>query len=109
VALGDGLHLIDVTPDQLPPIAEAVAAQLASAGRARRDFTISLRTAVRVDPALFDAAQPLFGSTDAVRRARDAYARAGLEYLVVSPRPRQAQSLDDLEAAVEAAATALLG
>jgi hypothetical protein len=53
------------------------------------------------------AGRPLYGDRDAIRRDRDAYARAGLDYLVAGLR--QARSVDELEEALAATADALGG
>ena len=53
------------------------------------------------------AEHPLGGTAEKVRRDREAYADAGIDYLVVSP-PR-GTSVDALDAAIAAAAEALLG
>ncbi|MEO8605944.1 MAG: LLM class F420-dependent oxidoreductase [bacterium] len=93
--LGDGWHLIDCSADAVVAHAAQFDADLAAAGRARTDCTLSLRRAVS-QAALSE-----------VRRERDAYAAAGVEYLVVSP-PRTT-SLAALEGSFDALAAALLG
>jgi len=94
VALGDGLHLIDVAVDDIAARAAQLETDLAAAGRPRAGFTLSLRKAVSGE-ALRD-----------LRRQRDAYAAAGVEYLVVSP-PRTT-SRAALEQSIDALAAALL-
>jgi len=105
VKLGDGLHLIDLDMEEIAPIAARVAESLRAAQRTRAGFTLSLRKGVLMTGD-GDADRALYGAADKVRRDRDAYARAGIDYLVVSPR--QATSVEQLEAAYEHAA-ALLG
>jgi probable F420-dependent oxidoreductase len=106
IALGDGLHLIDLAPGDVVPIATAVDDRLQAAGRRRTAFILSMRKGVLVDPDLRDVERPLYGSIEKVRRDRDTYARAGIDYLVVSPR--QAPSADALESAMAHTAAALL-
>lgn len=104
--LGDGLQLIDVSPEEIAPIASRLADRLHEAGRPRAGFTVSLRKGIRVGTDLHGAPRALYGTVQKVRDDRDAYARAGVDYLVVSPR--QAKSVDQLEAALEESAAALL-
>ena len=106
VALGDGLHLIDVAPPDIGARAADLADRLRDAGRARAGFALSLRAPVVVDAAYRGGARALCGPPDKVRRDRDAYAHAGLDYLVVSPR--QATSIEQLDAALGHTADALL-
>ena len=106
VALGDGLHLIDARPEEIPAARAALHAALAAAGRAPESCTLSLRSALAVgDDA--PAGRPLSGPPAALRRDRDAYADAGLEYLVVSPR--RSDDVDALADAIGLAADGLLG
>jgi probable F420-dependent oxidoreductase len=107
VALGDGLHLIDVAPEAIRPRAVDLARRLAGAGRSRAGFALSVRQSVLVSADPPTAEHPLVGTAEKVRRDREAYADAGIDYLVVSP-PR-GTSVDALDAAIAAAAEALLG
>ena len=67
-------------------------------------MTVSLRKGVVVQS---DAgARPLYGNRDAIRRDRDAYAAAGLDYLVANLR--QARTPDELVEAMDAVAGALV-
>ena len=70
VELGDGSHLISVTPEQA---AERVAALRVD--RPEPEFVISLRTGW--DPQGMD--------TDRIRRELDEYAEAGVSYVVAAP------------------------
>ena len=70
VELGDGSHLISVTPEQA---AERVAALRVD--RPEPEFVISLRTGW--DPRGMD--------TDRIRRELDEYAEAGVSYVVAAP------------------------
>jgi probable F420-dependent oxidoreductase len=106
VALGDGLHLIDVAPEAIRRRAAELARRLTAAGRSRTGFVLSLRQPVLVSADPRAADRPLCGSVEKVRRDRAAYADAGIDYLVVSPR--RGISVDALEADIDAAATALL-
>jgi hypothetical protein len=68
--LGDGYHLIGVTPNEARgPIAEVRAA------RPEPDFVVSLRTGW--DPQGMEH--------DRIRSERDAYAEAGIGYVVCAP------------------------
>jgi probable F420-dependent oxidoreductase len=70
IELGDGFHLIGVTPEQAPaPIARL------RAERPEPGFVISLRTGW--DPQGMDH--------DRIRAERDAYAEAGVSYVVAAP------------------------
>jgi probable F420-dependent oxidoreductase len=70
VERGDGFHLIGLTPDEVvAPITELRAA------RAEPDFRISLRTGW--DPQGMDR--------DRIRTEREAYASAGVDYVVAAP------------------------
>jgi probable F420-dependent oxidoreductase len=106
VALGDGLHLIDLAAEEIAPIATRLAQRLHDAGRPRTGFTLSLRMSVTV-PAGGGAAHARAVDADTLRRDRDAYARAGVEYLVIGPR--QARSAVQLGACLADTAAALLG
>ncbi len=106
VALGDGLHLIDLSPDETAPIGAQLARRLHDAGRPQTGFTLSLRTSVFVNSDA-RAHRPVSWTLETLRRARDAYARVGVDYLVVGPR--QAASVEQLEAMLAAAAATLVG
>ena len=103
VALGDGLHLIDLGVDEVASIGARLASRLQVAGRQRAAVTLSLRTSVAVDA---DASPPA-PTLETLRRDRDAYAQAGVDYLVVGPR--QPASVDHLETWFARAAAALIG
>lgn len=105
VALGDGLHLIDRPPEEIPAARAALAAALAAAGRSADACTLSLRSAIAIGAGA-SAARPLHGAPRKVRGDRRAYAAAGLEYLVVSPR--RAATADAMADAMAGAADALL-
>jgi probable F420-dependent oxidoreductase len=100
VALGDGLHLIDLSPEEIAPIGAQFAARLHAAQRERSTLTLSLRSSVTVG----DRRTP--DGVDRLRDNRDAYARAGVDYLVVGPR--QAASVDQLQEAHASIAAALI-
>lgn len=95
--LGDGWHGIDLSPDELRPLA-AEARRLAG----RPGFTVSLRKGVLPGGP---AGRPLYGDRDAIRRDLDAYRDAGLDYLVAGLR--RARSAEDAARAVEEVARAL--
>jgi hypothetical protein len=70
IELGDGYHLISVTPEQaVAPIAEV------RASRPEPEFVVSLRTGW--DPQGMEH--------DRIRAEYDAYAEAGIDYVVCAP------------------------
>jgi probable F420-dependent oxidoreductase len=101
--LGDGWHAIDLTPDELRTAAAQLRTAAEAQGRDPASITISLRKGVLPDST---DARPLYGSRDQIRRDLDAYAKAGVTYLVASLR--RATSPADAEHALEATAAALL-
>ena len=102
VELGDGLHLIDLSPDETAAVAAQLDRALRDAGRSRSGFTLSLRA------SLSTTGDGRAASTlDTLRRDRDAYVRAGVDYLVVGARP--VDSIERLEATFADAAAALPG
>lgn len=107
LALGDGWHLIDLSPDEVAERVAALRAHAGAAGRCAATPTVSLRKGVIVRREDRPGDKPLYGSADKVRRDRDAYAAAGVDYLVLGLR--RAASVEALEAALDATAGALLG
>lgn len=107
VALGDGLHLIDLSPDEAAAQVTAVREALARAGRDPASFTVSLRKGILVRDEDRDDDRPLYGTPEKIRRDLAAYAAAGVGYLVGNLR--QAKSVDALEDALEATVAALRG
>ncbi|HEY8515962.1 MAG TPA: LLM class F420-dependent oxidoreductase [Candidatus Binatia bacterium] len=107
VALGDGLHLIDLSPDEVAAHATELRAALARAGRDPASFTVSVRKGILVRDADRDDDRPLYGTRDKIRRDVEAYADAGVGYLVSNLR--QARSVEALEEALAQAADAILG
>jgi probable F420-dependent oxidoreductase len=91
---GDGWHGIDLSPDELGPLAVRVRELAAAAGKTR--FTVSMRKGVLPGGA---AGHPLHGDPDAIRRDLDAYRAAGLDYLVAGLR--RATSIDEAARALE--------
>jgi len=106
VRIGDGWHAIDLLPEEIAPQIAALRSSLEAAGRDPGCVTVSLRKGVLVQDDDRDA-KPLYGTPDKIRRDRDAYARAGVDYLVVNLR--QARTLSALEEALEATVEALTG
>jgi probable F420-dependent oxidoreductase len=98
--LGDGWHAIDLSPEELAPAVRRLRERAAREGRS--DVTVSLRKGVLPGGS---ERRPLYGTRDEIRRDLDAYAQAGLDYLVASLR--HADSPADAERALEAVATVL--
>jgi alkanesulfonate monooxygenase SsuD/methylene tetrahydromethanopterin reductase-like flavin-dependent oxidoreductase (luciferase family) len=97
---GDGWHGIDLSPDELRPLASAAHDRAAAAGKG--GFTVSIRKGVLPGGPPHHA---LYGDRDAIRRDLDAYREAGLDYLVAGLR--RASSADDAARAVEDVVRAL--
>ena len=98
--LGDGLHAIDLSPAELTPLGARLRRRAAAEGRA--PLALTLRKGVLPGGP---AERPLYGDRDAIRRDLDAYALAGLDYLVAGLR--RATSADDAERALIDVARAL--
>jgi probable F420-dependent oxidoreductase len=88
--IGDGWHAIDLAPAELAPLAARLRER--SAAHGHEPVAVTLRKGVVVRAGA--GGRPLYGDRDAVRRDRDAYRAAGLDYLVANLR--QASSVDDL-------------
>ena len=101
--LGDGWHAIDLTPDEIRAAVQQLHAEANAQGRDPASLSISLRKGVL--PGSTEA-RPLYGSRDQIRRDLEAYAKAGVTYLVASLRRATTES--DAERALEATAAALL-
>jgi len=98
--IGDGWHGIDLAPDELRPLAMQVREQALGHGKA--SFTVSIRKGVLPGGP---AGHALYGDRDAIRRDLDAYAAAGLDYLIAGLR--RTTSVDDAARALESVARAL--
>jgi probable F420-dependent oxidoreductase len=98
--IGDGWHGIDLSPDELRPLAAKAKEHAAAHGSGT--FTVSIRKGVLPGGP---AGHPLYGDRDAIRRDLDAYRAAGLDYLVAGLR--RARSADDAARALEDVARAL--
>jgi len=107
IALGDGWHLIDLSPEEVETSVARLRERLAARGRDGAGFVVSLRKGILVRRADRSDDKALYGTPAKIRRDRDAYARAGVGYLVSNLR--RAESVDDLERALEEASAALLG
>jgi probable F420-dependent oxidoreductase len=105
VRLGDGLHLIDLAPDEAAARVARVRDDLARAGRDPASFTVSVRTGILVREEGGGEERPLQGSSAKIRRDARAYAAAGVGYLVANLP--HARSIEALENALDAAADAL--
>jgi probable F420-dependent oxidoreductase len=95
--IGDGWHGIDLSPDELRPLA-GQAKGLAGG----KPFTISIRKGVLPGGP---AGHALYGDRDAIQRDLDTYRAAGLDYLIAGLR--RARSADDAARALEDVARVL--
>jgi probable F420-dependent oxidoreductase len=100
--LGNGWHAIDLAPDEAAAAVARLRAEAVAAGRDPGALTVSLRKGVLPGD---DASRPLYGDRAKIRRDLDAYARAGVDYVVASLR--RAATAEDAERALEATASAL--
>ncbi len=98
--IGDGWHAIDLSPDELRPLAATAREQAAQHGKTR--FTVSIRKGVLPGGP---AGHALYGDHDTIRRDLEAYRAAGLDYLVAGLR--RATSADDAARALEDVTKAL--
>lgn len=105
LALGDGLHLIDLSPEEAQPLIARARADEAQAARSR-PLTVSMRKGILVRTEDRPGDRALYGTPAKIRRDVDAYAAAGVDYLVSNLR--QARSIDALEEALDETARALL-
>jgi probable F420-dependent oxidoreductase len=105
IALGDGLHLIDLSPEETRPLVAQARAEEATARRAH-PLSISMRKGILVRREDRHDDRALYGTPAKIRRDVAAYAEAGVDYLVSNLR--QAKSIDALEEALDETARALL-
>src|SRR5262249_42448935 len=98
--IGDGWHGIDLSPEELRPLATQVRERARGHGKTR--FTVSMRKGVLPGGP---SGHALYGDRDAIQRDLDAYRDAGLDYLVAGLR--RAQSPDDAARAMEDVAKVL--
>ena len=93
--LADGWHGVRQSPDDVARVVARIAELRSAAGNGREGFTISLRAGLDVTDATLDGAgrTPLRGATEQIAADLDAYAQAGLNYLVVEPRAATAEQL----------------
>ena len=105
IALGDGLHLIDLSPEEARPVIAQARAEEAEADRAQ-PLSVSMRKGLLVRAEDRPDDRALYGTPAKIRRDVEAYAAAGVDYLVSNLR--QAKSIDALEEALDETARALL-
>jgi probable F420-dependent oxidoreductase len=105
IALGDGLHLIDLTPDEVVQRVAELRAAESAAGRAT-PLSVSLRKGILVRGEDRADDKALYGTPAKIRRDLQVYADAGIDYLVSNLR--QAKTIDELEVALDETARALL-
>ncbi len=91
--LGDGWHGVRQSPEDVARVAARIAELRAGAGLSMDGYAISLRAGLDITDAPFtgDARTPLRGAPDQVAVDLEAYADAGLTYLVVEPRAENAE------------------
>jgi len=107
LALGDGLHLIDLTPDEVVARVADLRAAEARADRSGPRIGVSLRKGILVRAEDRDGDRALYGTPEKIRRDVATYAAAGVDYLVSNLR--QARDIDALEEALDETARAVLG
>lgn len=105
IALGDGLHLIDLSPEETAPMVAQARVAEASADRTH-PLSVSMRKGILVRQEDRADDKALYGTPAKIRRDVAAYAAAGVDYLVSNLR--QAKSIDALEEALDESARALL-
>ena len=93
--LADGWHGVRQSPDDITRVVARIAELRSAAGNSMDGFTISLRAGLDVtDATLGGAARtPLRGSPEQIAADLDAYAQAGLHYLVLEPRAATPEQL----------------
>jgi probable F420-dependent oxidoreductase len=105
IALGDGLHLIDLSPEEVAQSIADLRAAEAAAGRTQ-PLSVSLRKGILVRSEDRADDKALYGTPAKIRRDLQAYADVGVDYLVSNLR--QAKTIDALEDALDETARALL-
>lgn len=106
VRFGDGLHLIDVAPDEAATEIARLRADLSRAGRDAASFTVSVRKGIVVRDVDGGDERPLDGTPEKIRRDVRAYAEAGVDYLVANLPP--AKSIETLEKSLDVSTDTLL-
>ena len=101
----DGLHLIDLSPDEVAQCIADLRAAEAAAGRTQ-PLSVSLRKGILVRSEDRDDDKALYGTPAKIRRDLQTYADVGVDYLVSNLR--QAKTIDALEEALDETARALL-
>ena len=99
VRLGTGWHPIDLSPEQIAGKRAVLQQLCVAAGRDPSEITISLRCTLRFVSAGTPSPAPLAGSPQKIRADVDAYARAGVKYLVLNLR--DATTADEMAAQLE--------
>ena len=99
VRLGQGWHVIDLSPAELAPLVADLRRELAAAGRAPAGLTISLRKGIRPLDRVPDSPHALYGPPASIRTDVAAYEAAGCDYLVLNLR--QAHDVGGLEQSLE--------
>ncbi|MCE2502238.1 MAG: LLM class F420-dependent oxidoreductase [Dehalococcoidia bacterium] len=93
--LADGWHGVRQSPDDITRVVARIAELRSAAGNSMDGFTISLRAGLDITDATPGGAArtPLRGSPDQIAKDLEAYARAGLHYLVLEPRAATPEQL----------------
>ncbi len=87
--LGDGLHLIDLTPAELEGVVERFAKVCAEAGRPVQEVTLSVRSSVKLTdgPATPEEQQtPITGNVQQVVDVLKEFQRLGIQHVCLGPR-----------------------
>ena len=93
--LADGWHGVRQSPDDVARVVARIAELRSAAGNSMDGFTVSLRAGLDITDQPFsgEGSTPLRGSPEQISDDLDAYARAGLDCLVVEPRAATPEQL----------------
>lgn len=96
--LADGWHGVRQSPDDVARVVARIAELRSAAGNNMEGFTSSLRAGLDIIDATLAtsdgaARTPMRGSTEQIAGDLAAYARAGLDYLIVEPRAATPEQL----------------
>ena len=99
--LGDGLHLIDLTPEELEEHVVQFRQVCADLGRAPEEIALSIRSSVRfVDDLNSDRTLPITGTVEQVVADLRRFEELGVSHVCLGPRP-MSLNVDDMLDAVD--------